>query len=96
MLTESEWAQLEPALIRAISDVQVYREAHGVSLKEALEHGHGASALKLYNEITGFGETNVNAIWHHRASSYGPSCSNCGKPLRTPQASFCAACGTQA
>ena len=34
MLTESEWAQLEPALARAVSDVQAHRAEHGVGLKE--------------------------------------------------------------
>jgi hypothetical protein len=96
MLTEPEWAQVEPALKRAITDIQDYRKAHRVEPSEARQRGHGASALKLYNEITGFGETNVNAIWHHRASDYGPPCGTCGKPLRTPRASFCAACGARA
>ena len=49
--------------------------------------------LDEYNQITGFGETNPDAIWHHRASLYGPPCHLCGKPLRTPEARFCAACG---
>jgi hypothetical protein len=49
--------------------------------------------LDGYNRITGFGETNVNAVFHHRISLYGPPCETCGKPLRTPQATFCAACG---
>ena len=96
MLTEPEWAQVEPALKQAIADIQDYRNAHAVELREARQRGHGVSALKLYNEITGFGETNVNAIWHHRASDYGPPCATCGKPLRTPRASFCAACGARA
>jgi hypothetical protein len=46
-----------------------------------------------YKEITGFEETNHIAIMHHRISMYGEPCENCGKPLRTPRASFCAACG---
>ncbi|MEO8146979.1 MAG: hypothetical protein ABI723_05040 [Bacteroidia bacterium] len=49
--------------------------------------------LDYYFEITGFEETEPNAIMHHRISIYGPPCENCGKPYRTPQASFCAACG---
>lgn len=51
------------------------------------------AALYRYESITGFKETNVNAIWHHRASSFGPTCNNCKKPLRTPKANFCAECG---
>lgn len=51
------------------------------------------AALDLYEMMTGLRETNINAIFHHRISDYGPPCFSCGKPLRTPKASFCAACG---
>ena len=95
MLTEQEWQLIEPALSQAISDVKAYRAAHGVALSDALQHSYGQTALELYHQFTGFSETNPDAIWHHRLSIYGPPCSACGKPLRTPQASFCAACGTQ-
>lgn len=46
-----------------------------------------------YELFTGMAESNPNAVWHHVASLYGPPCAECGKPLRTPKASFCAACG---
>jgi hypothetical protein len=96
MLTEREWEVMEPVLHQAILDVQAYRSDHGVTLKEAVRHGHGESALRLYRDITGRSETNSDAIWHHRVSIYGPPCKGCSKPLRTPQASFCAACGARA
>lgn len=51
--------------------------------------------LDYYKEVTGFEETEPNAIMHHRIAQYGPPCENCGKPYRTPQASFCAACGNK-
>lgn len=51
-------------------------------------------SFELYEEITGRRETNINAIFHHRIANYGPPCTSCGKPLRTPKASLCAACGT--
>ena len=49
--------------------------------------------LKAYHRLTGFAETNANAVMHHRLIVYGPPCTACGKPLRTPRSRFCAACG---
>lgn len=51
--------------------------------------------LDYFKEITGYAETEPNAIMHHRIEQYGPACENCGKPYRTPAASFCAACGNK-
>ena len=51
--------------------------------------------LDLYAELTGFQETNQNAIMHHKISLYGPLCQQCEKPLRTPEANQCAACGAR-
>jgi hypothetical protein len=56
--------------------------------------GHiGKAMLDEYNRITGFNETNLNAFWHHRISTYGPPCPRCGKVLRTPLACKCFECG---
>jgi len=49
--------------------------------------------LDYYYGVTGFKETEPNAIMHHQISQYGPECENCGKPYRTDKAAFCAACG---
>ena len=81
MLTEQEWRRTEPALHQAIADVQRYRQANECSLSEALHKAHGQTALTLYCEMTGFAETNVNAIWHHRVSLYGPPCPACSKHI---------------
>jgi hypothetical protein len=46
-----------------------------------------------YERITGVREEHAAAVMHHRLSVYGPPCAQCGKPLRTPKAAHCAACG---
>lgn len=51
--------------------------------------------LDYYNELTGFGETEPNAIMHHALGQIGPDCERCGKPYRTPKARLCAACGNK-
>ena len=83
MLDEAEWQIVAPLL--------------GSSIEAAKRSGHnnifGFMALAKYEKLTGSRETDPNAVWHHRAALYGPPCTKCGKPLRTPQANLCAACG---
>jgi hypothetical protein len=70
---------------------QLYSEgmrAKGLALSERFQ-----PVLKEYERLTGFAETNPNAVMHHQLSQYGPPCTACGKPLRTAQAWHCAACG---
>jgi len=93
MLDEQEWEEIEPLLRAATEQIKHYRAEHGASLSEALEVEHGQDALDRYFQITGFRETDMNALWHRRLRDLGPPCGACGKPLRTPQATFCAACG---
>ena len=93
MLDEHEWARIRPLLDDAIGEIKRYRELHDVSLVEAKAKGQGQAALALYHSLTGFQETNPNALRHHRLSRFGPQCLACGKPLRTAAARHCAACG---
>lgn len=82
-------------------DEDEYQKAHllygkgmknnGVSLSNRQERFK--ELLDYYFEVTGFQETEPNAIMHHRIEQYGPPCESCGKPYRTKQATFCAACG---
>jgi cytochrome c556 len=80
MLDEEEYAEAARLYNKLFSNI-AEREQN----KKAL--------LDYYNNLTGEYETEVNAIMHHRIAQYGPPCENCGKPYRTPKASFCAACG---
>ena len=49
--------------------------------------------VEMYRLLTGYDESNPNAIWHHVINAHGSDCPNCKKPLRTKEARFCAACG---
>ncbi len=53
--------------------------------------------IDYYNNLTGsnIADDEYNTVLHHQISQYGPECENCGKPYRTPLASFCAACGNK-
>jgi hypothetical protein len=95
MLTEEEWKTISPLLSNGVAQIKAYRELHACSLAEATSKGFGRAALDAYENLTGFKETNANALFHHRLSLYGPICRSCGKPLRTPQARFCATCSCE-
>ncbi len=92
MLTDEEWEVIRPLLWADTKKIKSYREESGVGLREALDTLRFRACEKYY-EITGFRETNPNALWHHYLSLYGPECINCGHLLRTPKASYCANCG---
>ena len=51
------------------------------------------AALREHERIVGHAEVSPESIWHHRRSMYGVRCRRCSRPLRTPSASRCAACG---
>jgi hypothetical protein len=96
MLDEQEWEQVELVLSDGIRRIKDHRASHGASLAEAKRHVSGTDALDRYFALTGHRETDADALWHHRLSLFGPPCGACGKPLRRPQATFCAECGAPA
>jgi hypothetical protein len=65
----------------------------GIRAQEGTREERFKPLLDYYFQVTGEKETEPNAVMHHRVAQYGPPCENCGKPYRTPKASFCAACG---
>lgn len=93
MLDEAEFEQVERLLHNGIEATKAYRECQGVSLDQVPKERLFQPALDEYERLTGFRETNVNALFHHRISIYGPPCERCGKVLRTPVASKCFECG---
>ena len=80
---------------RCSADMPMLEEHEWEEVVPQLRDGRGMwpGALERYFQLSGYRETNINALWHHRVSQYGPPCKVCGKPLRTPKAKMCAACG---
>lgn len=93
LLDEDEWTEIVPLLREAFRDIKGYRSKTHAELSEDLERSQAIPALQRYKEMTGFSETNINAIWHHRRANYGDPCPDCGKLLRTPKAKLCPECG---
>lgn len=91
MLDENEWIEIDELTRQAFSATEEFRQKYDLENYSIDERFR--PMRQKYQEITGFEETNHLAILHHRISIYGEPCENCGKPLRTPQANFCAACG---
>lgn len=93
MFDEPEWAVLQPLLRVGIRAIQDYRGAHDVTLADVPMSEMYCAALGEHARLAGDSDVDPRAIWHHRRSGHGPACRTCGKPLRTPKASMCAACG---
>jgi hypothetical protein len=93
MLDEQEWATISPLLRRSLADTKEERARTDVPLSSSLVERHFRPALEEYARLTGYVETNSNAVWHHRLSLYGAACPSCGKPFRTPAAKLCVSCG---
>lgn len=92
MLDEQEFAEIAPLHTLGLQSVKDYRASTGVALADVPLAEHFHAMLVRYEAITGFRETNPNAVWHHRLSLYGPPCRRCGRPLRNPRAKLCGAC----
>jgi hypothetical protein len=92
MLDEQEYAEIAALNGTCIQSVKRYREARGAALDDTPQNGIFVPVLNRYEALTGFKETNHNAVLHHRLSLYGPPCHRCGKPLRTPKAKLCGNC----
>lgn len=93
MLDEDEYAIISELYRVDLASAKEHRIKNNLPIEGLTVEELFRPVREKYKELTGFEETNHNAIMHHRISIYGEPCKNCGKPLRTPQAAFCAACG---
>ena len=49
--------------------------------------------MSLVGPLEGWPSNECGMIEHHLAFNLGPACSSCGKPLRSPAATYCVECG---
>jgi hypothetical protein len=97
MLDDPEWERLAPLLDGRLQQVMQYRRENGASLAEALKaSGLNEPVLAAYRHMTGESVPDVDHLAYHRRSRYGADCPRCGKPLRTPRASYCLPCYSEA
>ena len=95
MLNEEEYGEMEAIYARCLNRLMEALQFQNVSISELGEEREAEcfrDVTEWYFQQTGDTEDH-SAVRHHRIALYGPACNHCGKPLRTPQASFCAECG---
>jgi hypothetical protein len=96
MLDEREYAEavrLHGECTKAIKEFRLQRD---VPLASAGTHERFRPLREWYEQLTGAAGCDGNEIMHHRLSDLGSPCRVCGKPLRSPRAKLCAACGAPA
>ncbi|KAA9338388.1 zinc ribbon domain-containing protein [Hymenobacter busanensis] len=97
MLEPDEFSLVMEAKQNGLAVVERERQRRQAPVPEQLELDrvaeHFRAMLEMYRLLTGFEETNPNAVWHHATDQYGPPCPQCHKPLRTPEARYCPQCG---
>jgi hypothetical protein len=94
MLDEAEFARIDQVYRECTAAVQQYRQDHSAPLSQTPVDGLFRPVRQEYVRLTGRTSDHQDEILRHRIALYGPSCHVCGKPLRTPAARVCAACGS--
>jgi hypothetical protein len=94
MLDEEEYAEAFRLYGECMRGTNELREQWHVPLESASIRERFLPIRKWYEQLTGISDCHENAIMHHRLSSFGEPCRVCSKPLRSPRARLCAACGT--
>lgn len=93
MLDEEEYAVIHKLFGQCIQADEAFRMEQNLPLGRITMTERFRPVTREYQRMTGAAGCHHNAIMHHRIALYGEACLYCGKPLRTPEASRCAACG---
>ncbi|MFP2909591.1 hypothetical protein ACLESD_32010 [Pyxidicoccus sp. 3LFB2] len=94
MLDDAEFARVWPLYEAGILSLKADPLPEDESRPPGFLEAHLGKASAEYERLTGVPELRPSMVHHHQLSRFGPPCTRCGKPLRGPQANYCAACGT--
>jgi hypothetical protein len=94
MLDEEEFSIVEPLYFRAVKSIKEHCRDHNLGGQASLIQEQYRPVLEAFRRITGREHVGrPSDLLHHRIAKYGPPCVECDRPLRTPRATYCAACG---
>jgi hypothetical protein len=93
MLDEEEFARVAQLYGNGFRSAPQQEEEAGPPTQPLTIEERFAPVSREYARLTGYVGCHPNAVMHHRLSLFGPPCSACNKPLRTPGAKLCAECG---
>jgi hypothetical protein len=96
MLDEQEYTEAFRLYGECLNATKEFRQRWNVPLANASIDERFRPIREWYEQLTGVPGCHANAILHHRFSDFGNPCRVCGKPLRSPRAKLCAACGAPA
>src|SRR5689334_10638577 len=78
---------------RCKTDIPMVDDAEWTHMWAAYKSARPQAMLDEYERLTGFRETNFNAVLHHQIALHRQPCPRCGKVLRTAMAYKCFECG---
>lgn len=93
MLDETEFEEISNVYIACMKAAKRYRREHAATLEETPLDELYRPVRETYEEMTGASGYPADEIRKHRLALCGPPCRSCGRPLRSPQAQWCVACG---
>lgn len=94
MLDEAEFETLYSLYARAVQNIKSRMRSSNAEMRDRIMSEQYRPFVEEYRRIVGQDWSgDPSHMIYHRISKYGPPCHNCGKPLRTPKAEHCAACG---
>jgi hypothetical protein len=96
MLDDAEFAEVRGLYAEALRSLKISKESRASPDPPDVIYERLAPVREAYFRMTGYSESNAATILHHALNLYGPPCTRCARPLRTPRARHCAACGADA